>query len=1373
MKKLCWSFTFILLAICIVMQCSQALASNSYGLHLYNEEPSASKKILIYHQYGDKQADWQNKRLDAKNQYTSKIAYMGSRNGSQNGWGCGIYALAHAIQWASGQKKSTTNGGAFLDEFIKIFDAPWVKGLESTYSSIIKKYGVEKNTPTKSITGLKDFFAKGGALRTYIGTSKNHPKSGHYQIAVGIAEGKNSEIWVHMVDSTCYATIDRLKDKGQSAYNFTTGNTQSSTAVREGGEYWVSYNTFSKYFSFVGIISKNPIVYQVDAITLNQSNVSLNLTDTLSLSVTAYPAGASNLVTWSSSDETIATVSSDGVVTGRKADGSTIITATSTVDSSRTASCQVTTYYEEGSGTLKFNGIKYPHTYNKNKSITWSGTVESDVELGSVQINLYTSSNKYTQNATISDGAKKFNMSSLGDSAFKKLSTGKFIFELIATDVVGRKIAFSNSSCQAKTSGDQVYYDAPGTYTRPTLKGSGELNGHLYEVYESGARLWDVDRNFAREKGGHLATISDSVENDFICNLITNSGSTYAYIGGYYNSGWHWVDGSSFDYHPWRSDVPSDGSLEYSAVIGIAPASARTWGKALKTEMKNYVVEYEPALVKSIVLEGTNIMVVGDKQVLTTTVLPANAYNKSLIYTSSNTDCATIDLSTGEIDAVGEGETIIRAIAQDGSGTVGEMHLFVQHKPIPVTGVKIKADSNLYTEPDTVVVPQGTIFTLTAEITPSDADNQFVRYGSFDESVAYIEPYSATVEAIAPGECILYGTISEELTDTSYNSTLRIIVLPISGTCGTNATWTYQDGVLTISGTGAMDNTYNITNSGEDTRPWAPYKESIHTLVIEPGITSIEEHCFEALTVLKNVTIPSSVTLIDFKAFRMCRSLETITIPDSVKTLGGVVFDGCTSLKSVKLSSSLTSIPYRAFYNCTKLQEITIPTTVKSIAWGAFYNCQSLTSVVIPDSVNTIAYSCFNKCISLITVTLPKNLKVLNYNTFAECTALKSIVIPDGVTTIGCRAFANCTALTSITVPASVTAMDVATDGDNGDTGVFYNTGNVTIYCIGDSAAHMYAVDNGISFILTGGVCGENTTWCYNNGILTISGTGKMTNYDSAEQQPWNSFAGSVTTLSISEGVTSTGSYAFEDFIALTDAALPSTLTSIGTRSFARCSALEGISIPDACTEIGSLAFSNCSKLQSFVFPPSVRIISDRAFYACKQITSYVIPDSVVSIKNHAFMNNTALQSIIIPDSVTEINPNAFEGSTNVTITCYAGSTAHSFAKAQGIPYELLSYPLSGFDFKLPGEMTVVGEEAFSGIAAKRVRLGEKVTKISSSAFANCPNLTCIYIPDGCTGIASNAFTGAGNLTVYGHDGSYAEFYAGKNGYDFINVDQE
>ena len=47
------------------------------------------------------------------------------------------------------------------------------------------------------------------------------------------------------------------------------------------------------------------------------------------------------------------------------------------------------------------------------------------------------------------------------------------------------------------------------------------------------------------------------------------------------------------------------------------------------------------------------------------------------------------------------------------------------------------------------------------------------------------------------------------------------------------------------------------------------------------------------------------------------------------------------------------------------------------------------------------------------------------------------------------------------------------------------------------------------------GTCGENLTWDLTDGVLTISGTGKMTNYMNYISAPWYSFRESIITLQL------------------------------------------------------------------------------------------------------------------------------------------------------------------------------------------------------------------------------------------------------------------
>ena len=93
------------------------------------------------------------------------------------------------------------------------------------------------------------------------------------------------------------------------------------------------------------------------------------------------------------------------------------------------------------------------------------------------------------------------------------------------------------------------------------------------------------------------------------------------------------------------------------------------------------------------------------------------------------------------------------------------------------------------------------------------------------------------------------------------------------------------------------------------------------------------------------------------------------------------------------------------------------------------------------------------------------------------------------------------------------------------------------------------------------GSCGTNARWSYSNGVLTISGSGAMSNYTDGKQ-PWNSVATKVQTVQVEEGITSIGDYAFKGMSSLTSVQLPEGIKTIGKYAIQSCSALQEIVIP-------------------------------------------------------------------------------------------------------------------------------------------------------------------------------------------------------------------
>ena len=138
---------------------------------------------------------------------------------------------------------------------------------------------------------------------------------------------------------------------------------------------------------------------------------------------------------------------------------------------------------------------------------------------------------------------------------------------------------------------------------------------------------------------------------------------------------------------------------------------------------------------------------------------------------------------------------------------------------------------------------------------------------------------------------------------------------PMSGTLGDNITWVFDNGTLTVSGSGEMEDcTWGA--------PWLELSDPITKVVITKGVTSVGAGAFYCCMGLKTVVLPESLETIDFFAFSSCTALESITLPDSLKTIGQEAFENCTSLKSITIPSGVTEIGSGAFAYCTGLESI-------------------------------------------------------------------------------------------------------------------------------------------------------------------------------------------------------------------------------------------------------------------------------------------------------------------------------------------------------------------------------------------------------------------------------------------------------------------
>ncbi len=251
------------------------------------------------------------------------------------------------------------------------------------------------------------------------------------------------------------------------------------------------------------------------------------------------------------------------------------------------------------------------------------------------------------------------------------------------------------------------------------------------------------------------------------------------------------------------------------------------------------------------------------------------------------------------------------------------------------------------------------------------------------------------------------------------------------------------------------------------------------------------------------------------------------------------------------------------------------------------------------------------------------------------------------------------------------------------------------------------------------GTCGENLAWTLtDDGTLTISGTGDMTNYGTWPATSVVHDSGVydekyIREVVIEEGVTSVGGNAFCTCGSMIEnIRIPSTVTNIAGYAFENCN-METIDIPASVNHIGYYAFTSCANLRAINVDPNNNCFASadgvlfdkemKTLIRCPENKegNYVIPSTVTYIEPYSFHGCSSLTGITIPDSVTEIGGCAFDSCTALT------------------------------EITIPNSVKRIGVQAFYRSNITEITIPASVTDIANEAFIHCDRLQSISVdPD-------------------------------------------
>lgn len=429
--------------------------------------------------------------------------------------------------------------------------------------------------------------------------------------------------------------------------------------------------------------------------------------------------------------------------------------------------------------------------------------------------------------------------------------------------------------------------------------------------------------------------------------------------------------------------------------------------------------------------------------------------------------------------------------------------------PISVNGYYYGFNANMADTPNliAVLIPEGVEeIAANALCSFSRTNNVEVTLPSTVKSIGAEALTGCVINAIPEGIERLGRSFIDSLPDEGFTLTPSVVYIDpqafssCSGLSeykseGVNETYSVADGVLFSSDGSILISFPHGGDAGYEV-PEGTVTVGAHAFdgcmnlksVILPGtLRSIEDYAFYSCWNLSDVEFAdgSVIDIIGSSAFRSCRNLETISL-SLVKEIGDDAFASCTALTEVTFRQGLRVIGNYAFSE-TNISDLQLPDSTRSVGNYAFYSYAaeprgSSDDLHIGLHMTYIGTEAFADIGAKAFDVDTSNSYYASIDGFLTDKAGNTILdvpsgmegevwVPDGITGIASGAFLNANKIEKLHIPASVEFISTLNfeykeadePDEEGNTVYLYN---VTIYCRRNSAAHIYALENGIPFVL-------------------------------------------------------------------------------------------------------------------------------------------------------------------------------------------------------------------------------------------------------------------------------------------------------------------
>ena len=199
----------------------------------------------------------------------------------------------------------------------------------------------------------------------------------------------------------------------------------------------------------------------------------------------------------------------------------------------------------------------------------------------------------------------------------------------------------------------------------------------------------------------------------------------------------------------WSTSDASLATVAGGKVVAVKEGKATITAKAGEKEATCLVTVAKKIIpVSSVALDKTTLTLVeGDEAVLSATVLPADATDPTITWSTSDASVATV--SGGQVKAVAPGKATITAKAGEKEATCT---VTVEKRFIPVSSIALNQSS--------LTLVEGDEATLSATVLPADATEPGITWSTSDASVATVT--DGQVKAVAPGKATITAKAGEK-----------------------------------------------------------------------------------------------------------------------------------------------------------------------------------------------------------------------------------------------------------------------------------------------------------------------------------------------------------------------------------------------------------------------------------------------------------------------------------------------------------------------------------------------------------------------------------------------------------------------------------